>query len=373
VHGLIAALWISLAPPEPARFDEVIDIAAPSAPTSEPAPIPDLEPEPTPEPSPRPVPRDETPEVADAPTLQIATDRRRRQQPPRELREPRQAREPRRVESRPWGKTDEWRAWGAPLLSTFLPGFGQLANGHVMKGVGLLYGTVAALAGAVALYQSDHDGTRPVGAEYARLTSFGVFSTAVPMLWLFAIADAHRFGKDPNAEVEPELEHKLRVSVARTMTVGFRADPDRPGFYDEWTFALIGQVAKRWSVGLSDATLKPDGWRIGVVQFGVRADYRVFDRRRVWIDVALGTAMQVAIRRGRDPLDPDLAQLPTQTKFGAIPYAQVDLRWFVLDRISLDLTPRLSVPLTTRYYSANRSLPRFAPTLELGASASVYF
>lgn len=277
------------------------------------------------------------------------------------------------MDSRPWGKNDEWRAWGAPLLSTFLPGMGQLANGHVLKGVSLLYGTIGALTGAVLLYRAGHDGTRPAGAEYARLTSYGVFSTLVPMMWLFAVADARRFGKDPNGEVTPKLDHQLRLSVARTMTLGFRADPDRPGFYDEWTFALMGQVARRWSVGVSDLTLKPDHARIGVVQFGVRADYRVFDRRRVWIDVALGTAMQIKIRQGRDPLDPDVPRLPTQTKFGAIPYGQVDFRWFVLDRISLDLTPRLSVPVTTRYYSADRALPRFAPTLEIGASVSAYF
>jgi hypothetical protein len=396
---LIAALWLSLAPPEPApvsepqSFDEVVDIPPPTAPPiAEPAPVPEPAPPPESEPMPRQPPPDDLRQpppppddlqFRDAVPLKVASDRRRQRRPPREPRDPRQARAPReprvpnerwRVQGKPWGKTDEWRAWGAPLLSAFLPGMGQLANGHTLKGVGLLYGTIALLGGSIALYVDRSDGTRPLGAEYARLTTYGVLSTALPMMWLAGIADAHRFGKDEDGgSIDPKLDHKLRLSMSRTMAVGFRADPDRPGFYDEWTAALIGQVAPRWSVGLSDLTLKPDGLRVGVVQFGVRADYRVFDRRRVWIDVGLGTAMQVKIRKGRDPLDPELPMLPTQTKFGAIPYGQVDFRWFVLDRMSFDLTPRLSVPMTTRYYSADRALPRFSPILELGASASLYF
>ncbi|MFV8756508.1 hypothetical protein ACNOYE_38675 [Nannocystaceae bacterium ST9] len=391
MHGLIAALWLSLAPPAestppgpsdppapaPASGDAVIDIAPPSVPQPmpvEPAPTSvEVAPRPPPfddhQPPPPPPPPPRDPQFSGGGSLQIASNHVRRRRPPREPRTPSDFQ---RFRAKPWGKNHpERRSWAAPLASAFLPGLGQIANGHVLKGAGILYGTFALVGGTLALYQSENDGTRPRGAEYARLSGYGVVSTALPLMWLFAIADAARWAKD--LEVAPVLDYKLRVSFSRSMTVGFRADPDRPGFYDEWTGALMGQVAKRWSFGLSDLTLKPDGWRVGVVQFGVRADYRVFDRRRIWIDVGLGTAMQVRIRRGRDPLDPTLAQLPSQTKFGAVPYAQVDFRWFVLSRLSLDLVPRLSVPLTTRYYSADRSLPRFAPTLELGASASVYF
>ncbi len=372
--GSLAVLWLSLAPPAepaPASADQVIDIAPPSAPMPEPRPA--LRDEQQQQELPVDLPVDQAVQIAPSDqtsqSIQIASpDRPRRRRP---VREPRPPRDWRRIQAKPWGKTDEWRKWGAPLLSAFVPGMGQLANGQVLKGIGLLYGTLAVLAGSIALYSNESDGTRPLGAEYARLSGYGLLSTGVPLMWIFAIVDAHRVAHQRTPE--PKLDHVLRLSLARTMVVGFRADPDRPGFYDEWTGALIGQVARRWSVGLSDLTLKPDAWRIGVVQFGVRVDYRVFDRRRVWIDVAFGTAMQVKIRRGERPLDPEAPALPTQTKFAAIPYGQLDFRWFVADRISLDLVPRLSVPLTTRYYSADRALPRFAPTLELGASASVYF
>jgi hypothetical protein len=49
------------------------------------------------------------------------------------------------------------------------------------------------------------------------------------------------------------------------------------------------------------------------------------------------------------------------------------VRVFVLDRLSIDFMPRLAVPLTTRYYSVQRALPRFAPELEMGAGISTYF
>lgn len=357
MHGLIAALWLSLAPPvegpaapepaletEAATFDEVVDIAPPS----EPAPTPEQEPA-------------SGSSIQPAPQAPVAVPHP--EAPPRAMR--RQL-----GKAEPW--RGNWRGWGAPLLSAFVPGLGQIANGDVLKGVGLIYGTVASLVGAIALYRSPNDGTRPLGSEYARLAGYGLLSTMVPMLWRFAVIDAYRVanGKDL---AQPKLDHQLRLSLSRTMVVGFRADPDRPGFYDEWSGSMMGQVARRWSVGVSDLALKPEDWRISVVQFGGRIDYRVFDRRRLWIDVALGTALQVKIRRPEDPLDPDALPGRVRTKFGAVPYAQVDLRWFMLDRISFDVTPRLSVPVTTRYFSAGRALPRFAPTLELGASASLYF
>lgn len=269
-------------------------------------------------------------------------------------------------------KRRNWRAWASPLASTFVPGTGQFINGQGGKGTGLLFGTVASLGGAIALYNIPSDGTRPLGAEYARLVGFGLLSTAVPVLWIYAIADAHKVAV--NKEVTPVLEHKVRVSVSRSMTVGFRADASRPAFYDDWGVAIMGQPVRRFSVGVSDLGVKfgeasdPQIW-----QFGLRADYRVFDRKRVWIDLGVGVAMQVAVTGPRGGLDPEAAVPRPRARFGAIPYGQLDFRFFVLDRLSLDLKPRLSVPVTTRYFSANRALPRYAPTLELGAGVAAYF
>jgi hypothetical protein len=259
------------------------------------------------------------------------------------------------------------------LSGLAFPGLGQLANGQPLKGAGLIYGTLGLVAGTVLLYRADHDGSRPVGAEYVRLGAYGVVSTALPLLWIYAIADAWRWAHD-KGEITPKLEHRLRITAARSFALGFRADPRRPGFYDEWTVSLLGQVAPRWSVGVSDLSIKPDGQaRVGAVQFGLRAGYRVHAQRRLWIELSLGVAMQVHVHRPAPPLDPDAPQPATSRGFGAIPHGQIDLRYFVLDRLSLDLTPRMSVPLSTRWYSAERALPRYAPALELGASATVYF
>lgn len=265
-----------------------------------------------------------------------------------------------------------WRRWGSPLGSLFVPGLGQFFNGEGGKGTGLLFASIGSVAGAVALYSIPNDGTRPAGAEYARLIGYGLFSTAAPVLWIYSIADAYRVAT--KSEIEPLVDHQVRLSFTRMMSVGFRADPTRPGFYDDWSVSIMGQATKRLSVGVSDLSVKANG-REGpqVWQFGARIDYRVLERRRVWLDLALGSILQVASGQEARELDPDLAVPPRQLRFGAVPYGQLDLRIFVLDRMSLDLTPRLAVPVTTRYYSAARSLPRFAPMLELGAGVSAYF
>lgn len=264
------------------------------------------------------------------------------------------------------------RVWASPLASTVLPGLGQLINGQGGKGVGLMFGTFSAALGAVLLYQLENDGRRSPAAEYSRLIGYGVLSTAAPMLWIYGIADAYRVAA--GRRLEPHLDHRLRISVGRTMTVGFRADVRRPGFYDNWSVALMGQATRRFTVGVADLSLWPGARdRTQVVSFGLRADYRVYEHPRLWLDLGLGTAMQIASRHGPRPLDPARPAARRELAFAAIPYGYLDLRCFVLDRLSLDFTPRLSVPVTTRYFSLNRSLPRFAPSLELGAGLSTYF
>lgn len=271
-----------------------------------------------------------------------------------------------------WRTSRTWRAWVSPLASTVVPGVGQFFNGQGGKGTALLFGTVGSMLGASALFRLGNDGTRPLPGEYARLIGFGVLSSAAPLLWVYAIADAYRVAVDK--KIQPKLDHRLRLSVSRMMTVGFRADTRRPGFYDDWSLSIMGQAARRVSVGVSDLSVKPGGSAGPQVwQFGARVEYRVFDRKRLWIDVAAGSILQVATANNPRPLDPSAALPRRTTKFGAVPYAQLDLRYFVLDRVSLDLTPRLAIPLTTRYYSVNRALPRYAAELELGVNVSAYF
>jgi len=123
------------------------------------------------------------------------------------------------------------------------------------------------------------------------------------MIWVYAIADAYRVAT--KSEVEPALDHKVRLSVNRMMTVGFRADPSRPGFYDDWNVSIMGQAAPRLSVGVSDISVKLGGAEGPQVwQFGARVDYRVFDRGRLWINLGLGSILQVAVGQGTRGLDP---------------------------------------------------------------------
>ena len=96
-------------------------------------------------------------------------------------------------------------------------------------------------------------------------------------------------------------------------------------------------------------------------------------RGKVWIDLGVGSLFQVAVSNLPRDLDPEQGTPGTRTVFSPAPYGLLDVRIFILDRMSLDLVPRLVVPLSTRYYSAERALPRFAPELELGAGLSIYF
>ncbi|MBC8071805.1 MAG: hypothetical protein IAG13_25995, partial [Deltaproteobacteria bacterium] len=73
------------------------------------------------------------------------------------------------------------------------------------------------------------------------------------------------------------------------------------------------------------------------------------------------------------PAAPDGTRERERGRFGATAYAQLEARIFVLDRLSLDVGPRFSVPLTTRYYGNDRAIPRWAPTFELLAAPTVYF
>lgn len=265
-----------------------------------------------------------------------------------------------------------WRVWASPLGSAVVPGLGQFFNGQGGKATGLLFGTLGSAAGAGVLYSLGNDGTRPLGSEYARLIGYGTLSTTAMLLWVYGIADAYRVAS--GKRVRGHVDHRVRVSLSRMMTVGFRADDSRPGFYDDWSVSIMGQAARRFSIGVSDLSVKPGG--VGgpqVWQLGLRLDYRVVERERLWLDLAVGSLFQIAVGQQAAPLDPELGAPASVTRLGAVPYGQLDLRVFVLDRLSIDLVPRLAIPVTTRYYSVNRALPRYAPELELGAGLSTYF
>ena len=167
----------------------------------------------------------------------------------------------------------------------------------------------------------------------------------------------------------------LALEVGRSATVGFRVGDPAADLYADWSMALLVQIVPRFSLGVSDMSMKfgSDVGRV-TMQGGVRAQYRFYDRGRVWMSAALGSILQGSFARGEpDPLVLGGEPPAGDTSFAAVPYGQLDLRFFIVDRWSLNLAPRVSVPLGTRFYGEDRAIPAHAVTFELGTGVGVYF
>jgi hypothetical protein len=257
-----------------------------------------------------------------------------------------------------------------------------MVNREPGKGVGILLSTLGLVAGSVALARARdpfdgaggrEDDRASDGEEIVTLGAYAAFTGALGLLYAGQIMEARRtaMGK----KLEPRKQHKINVDLTRMTTVGFR--PGQPAYdlYNDWNVSIMGQAARRFSIGVADIGFKAlSARRRTTFQAGVRLAYRVFDRRRLWLDLALGSIFQGTSAAGRPvELDPDEPPPAEVSRFGAVLYGQMAFRIFVLDRWSLNLTPRFSMPMTTRYYSFNRSLPRYSPTLELGTGVGVYF
>jgi hypothetical protein len=213
--------------------------------------------------------------------------------------------------------------------------------------------------------------------EIVRLGGFAGLSTAAGLLYLGQILDAHAQAVDRRPP-RPARDHVVALEVSRSTSVGFAAGRPAYDLYSDWSLAIMGQVAPRVSLGLSDLSIKYARHRNMVtVQAGVRAAYRFFESRRVWLAAGGGALLQGT--RADPALDP-LAADPVAPRaadaeraFSAVPYVHVDARLFLLDRWSLGLVPRVSLPLAARRYSGGLALPRYATTFELGANMGVYF
>ncbi|MEO1065734.1 MAG: hypothetical protein AAFZ07_30370, partial [Actinomycetota bacterium] len=111
-----------------------------------------------------------------------------------------------------------------------------------------------------------------------------------------------------------------------------------------------------------------------VIQAGPRATWRFFDRKRIWLGLGGGFIFQGASSPPTGVgLEESAASEEAERAFGAVPYLQVSGEWFLLDRWTLGLAPRISVPLTDRFYAQGRKIPRYSTTFELGASVGVRF
>ena len=274
------------------------------------------------------------------------------------------------------------KRWLSPLLSAVVPGVGQMVNREVGKGVGILLSSLALAGGTVAMQRwrdpSDgaggaDDDTQSSAFEVTRLAARGVFSGALALLYAAQIMDARQAAT--GEPVRPRRNHKVDLQIARMTTLGRRAGQPAYDLYNDWAVSVMGQPLPRFGVGVSDVSIKarPDSART-TFQVGARLTYRLFDRRRVWLVLGIGSFVQATVAAGRPvPLASDAPRPRRETDVGGTVYAQLNARVFMLDRWWIGAVPRFSVPLSTRYYSGQRSLPPFAPTFELGVAAGVVF
>lgn len=277
-----------------------------------------------------------------------------------------------------------WKQVVAPVLSSMIPGLGQMVNREPAKGAGFLLGAVALGVGS-ALLMSVHGGTdlsspgldgASFGGEVVSAAGFGLLSGGLQMLYAAQIMDAHAVAAGKRSP-RPRTRHKLALEMGRSATVGLRAGDPAAAFYADWSMSVMGQVIPRLSVGAADLSVKhiPGGTRTSL-QGGVRVSYRVLERERVWLGLAAGVILQGSLGRpGGVSVDPD-ASPGNQSAFAAIPYGQVDVRYFILDRWSLNLVPRISAPLAgPRFFNhgGDRAISKNAVTLEIGTGIGVYF
>lgn len=281
------------------------------------------------------------------------------------------------VRRRPWAR------WAAPLLSAVVPGGGQALNGQPGRGLAVFTGTAGLVLGTIAVAAA-RDPTAGASGQASgrdaeavvRLGALAGLSTAAGLLYLGQILDAHARAVDRRPP-RPLRDHAVALEVSRFTTVAFAPGNPRYQLHSDWSLAIMGQLYPRVSFGLSDLSIKYARHRTTVtVQAGARAAYRFFESRRVWLAAGGGVLLQGT---RADPAllplveDPDAPRPDAERGFSAVPYVHFDARLFLLDRWSLGLQPRVSLPLAVRRTQGARALPRYATTFELGANLGVYF
>jgi hypothetical protein len=279
------------------------------------------------------------------------------------------------------GAPKPWKAWGSPLLGALVPGLGHAINREGGRALAFFATTAGLALGLTAVILTDDptEGTgqgdtgRSGGLEIGRLIGLSTLSTGLAMVWAGQVMDAHAVGRGRPAQ--PKRDYAVSMTFNRFSTIGMRAGQPSYALYDDWSLSVLGQVVPRVEVGLADMSIKL-GDRRGayVVQAGPRAMWRFFDRHRLWLSLGGGFVFQGA---SSPPTGLGLEESPgdrrSERGFGAVPYAQLQAELFLLDRWTLGLMPRVSVPLTDRFYQRGRKIPRYSTTFELGASVGVKF
>lgn len=272
-----------------------------------------------------------------------------------------------------------WRPIVAPVLSALVPGVGQMVNREAGKGAGFLLGALTLGVGSLALWRAGQglDGAMPgthgrtYNTEVVSAAGFGLLTGGLHLLYLAQIMDAYA-GATGKRAPRPFTGHRVSLEMTRMATVGLRAGDPAAQFYADWNIGVLGQVARRFSVGLADVSLKFGPGR-AVLQGGPKLQYRFVERGRLWLSGAAGAIVQGAFASG-PPRVPEGEAAPRTAVAAIIPYGQLDLRLFILDRWSIDIVPRISAPLlSARYYRGEGAIPRRAATLEIGTGVGVYF
>lgn len=273
-----------------------------------------------------------------------------------------------------------WRRPVAPILSALVPGLGQMVNREYARGAGFLLGTLSLGAGALglALTRDPSDAATPgahgrtFAADVVGAAGLGLLTGGLHLLYMAQVMDAYA-GAIGKRTPKPHTRHKVSLELRRMATVGMRAGDPAAQLYADWNVGVLGQVAPRFSVGLTDLGLKFGPGR-AALQGGPRLQYRVLERGRVWLSLAAGAIVQGAFAGGAPQAVPEGEKPPRTAAVAAIPYGQLDLRLFILDRWSIDIVPRISAPLgAARYYRGDGAIPKHAVTLELGTGMGVYF
>ena len=217
---------------------------------------------------------------------------------------------PHRAHDEPEKNKDKgkWKRWGSPLLSAVIPGLGQGINQEPGKALAIFTATVGGSLGAAALWRlrdpaegaARGDEGASGGAEIARLGSFALITSGLGLLYLGQIYDAHATARGRKAKAKED--HTLGIELSRYTAVGQRPGQPSHALYDDFALSLMGQVARRVTLGAADLGIKlaPETFTL---QGGLRAMYRFYDHRvrkdvpsRVWLSAGGGFIFQGSSR-----------------------------------------------------------------------------
>ncbi|MGH1340554.1 MAG: hypothetical protein ACRBN8_03305 [Nannocystales bacterium] len=269
-------------------------------------------------------------------------------------------------------------AWRAPLMAAFVPGLGHAWTGKPGWGVGLFAATVGASVGAVALGlgRDGSDGATPSDASrspgYARLGGLAALSSIAGALYVGQIFDAHRVER--GERLSPRAG-RVQLRFDRLSAVAMAPGRPRASLLDDLSLAALVRVSERVRVGPADASIKL-GPEQTVLQLGARATAALWGPNvqhpyRRWSFLAGGGVLGQLTTQRRTEEHASGPVTRVERAGGAEPYLIAEARLFVAPRWSVGALGRFGVPLTPRRYAAGRTLPAWAPTLELGVSLGV--